>query len=182
MVTFGCVVIASARANRCLKSKIYYPSISGPRLCLRKGIFFVEKRESQGKVLPTGKIDCTGQAGDQPKNVSGSWDPRPALAGWPITSHRNPRQHANDISDRAQERHCGGIESEASCVHKSFYICQGTLGTQDRACNPGPAWQDCHPACDPAYCFGIRLPSAISTLRASTHSLSRSCPLHHRMF
>ncbi len=130
-------------------------------------------RGSQGKVLPTGKIDCTGQAGDQSKNVSGSWDPRPALAGWPITSHRNARQHANDISDRAQERHRGGIESQASCVHKSFYVCQGTLGTQDRACNPGPAWQDRHPACDLAYCFAVRLFSTISRRRFSTHCVDR---------
>ena len=89
--------------------------------------------------MPIGKIDCTGQAGDQTKNVSGSWDPRPTLAGWPRTSHRNARQHAIDTSDRSEEGHRGGIESQASCFHKSFYTCQGTLGTQDRARNPGPA-------------------------------------------
>ena len=89
--------------------------------------------------MPIGKIDCTGQAGDQIKNASGSWDPRPALAGWPRTSHRSARQHANDTRDRSEEGHRRRIEYQASRFHKSFDICQGTLGTQDRACNPGPA-------------------------------------------
>ena len=136
------------------------------------------RQDRRERWCPSAKTDCTGQAGDQSKNVSGSWDPRPALAGWPNISHRNARQHANDTSDRTEENHRGGIESEASCVHKSFYLCQGTLGTQDRACNPGPAWQDCHPACDLAHCFAVTLPSAISTLRSSTHCVDR---VHYTM-